>query len=332
MRFVTIVLATSVAFAQTTKVFQLTQHEDQPSLQEIGQLLHFVAEIPQSSIDGGIKAVTMNGTNEQVATADWLLHQVDLPATGPFAGVHEYPLAAGGDVLRVFYLTHTSTPMEVQEIATTIRSLADIRRLGIYNERKALAVRGTPQQVALAAWLVDQLNQPAGTPAPGPDKFKYSETEVARVFELAHPETPQQLQKIVTLIRSVADMQREFMYLPRNAIAMRGPVDRVDLAAWLVHELDQPADAPAESREYRLPNDPQNTVRVFYLGNSLTDMQRRTVLTRVRATAHTNRMFLYSARDALVVRGAPEQIVQAQKVVEQTTASFAAHASSTPAP
>jgi hypothetical protein len=42
---------------------------------------------------------------------------------------------------RVFYLIHTDTPQELQEIATVIRSVVDIRQVAVVNEQIAVAVR-----------------------------------------------------------------------------------------------------------------------------------------------------------------------------------------------
>ncbi len=59
-------------------------------------------------------------------------------------------------MVRVFYLTHTGTPQRLQEIATEVRSMAQIRRLFIYNAPRALAMRDTAGQVALADRLIQE--------------------------------------------------------------------------------------------------------------------------------------------------------------------------------
>jgi hypothetical protein len=50
---------------------------------------------------------------------------------------------------------------------------------------------------------MDELDQPADAPAPAPQEYKLPGDDVARVFDRANPQTPEQLQEIVTLIRSV---------------------------------------------------------------------------------------------------------------------------------
>ncbi|MBK9168480.1 MAG: tetratricopeptide repeat protein [Bryobacterales bacterium] len=63
-------------------------------------------------------------------------------------------------VMRVFYLTNVNTPQELQEIATTVRSICDIRRLFVYNAQMAIVVRAEADRVALAEKLLADLDKP----------------------------------------------------------------------------------------------------------------------------------------------------------------------------
>src|SRR5580698_3574446 len=66
------------------------------------------------------------------------------------------------------------------------------------------------------------------------------EDQVMKVFYLSNVTTPQELQEIVTAVRSVADIQRLFVYNAQNAIIARGEADRIALAEKIIHDLDQP--------------------------------------------------------------------------------------------
>jgi general secretion pathway protein D len=66
------------------------------------------------------------------------------------------------------------------------------------------------------------------------------EEQVMRVFYLTNVTTPQELQEIVTAVRSVADIQRLFVYNAQNAIIARGEADRIELADKIIHDLDKP--------------------------------------------------------------------------------------------
>lgn len=63
-------------------------------------------------------------------------------------------------VVKAFYIRNITTPQELQEIATVIRSVTDIRRVFTYNALGAIIVRGTVDQVMLAEKLVGDLDKP----------------------------------------------------------------------------------------------------------------------------------------------------------------------------
>ncbi len=63
-------------------------------------------------------------------------------------------------VMKVFYLTNVNTPQELQEIATNVRSICDIRRLFTYNAQMAIIVRAEADRVALAEKLIADLDKP----------------------------------------------------------------------------------------------------------------------------------------------------------------------------
>ena len=104
-----------------------------------------ITDIQQVSVDAAQKSLVLRGSAGQVAPAEWLFYELDKPADRPALPLesqspttHEYRLPGGvDDVLRVFYLTHTGTPRELQEVATAVRSTADIRRLFTCNPSRA---------------------------------------------------------------------------------------------------------------------------------------------------------------------------------------------------
>ena len=66
------------------------------------------------------------------------------------------------------------------------------------------------------------------------------EEQVMKVFYLSNVNTPQELQEIVTAVRSVADIQRLFVYNAQNAIIARGEADKIALAQKIISDLDKP--------------------------------------------------------------------------------------------
>ncbi|MCL5743104.1 MAG: cohesin domain-containing protein [Acidobacteria bacterium] len=66
------------------------------------------------------------------------------------------------------------------------------------------------------------------------------EEQVMKVFYLTNVNTAQELQEIVTAVRSVADIQRLFVYNAQMAIVARGEADKIALAEKIIHDLDKP--------------------------------------------------------------------------------------------
>ena len=246
------------AFAEENidRVLYLVHTQTPQDVQEIGMVIRAVAEIRQLAVDTEQKSLAVRGTTGQIALAEWLSKELDQPPRqqteaqqAQRTGSHEYRLAGGGeDLVRVSRLTHPAGPRELQEIATVVRSTADIRWLFIYNAAGMITVRGTAVKLALAEWLINELDQPAGRQPPTrqgqPPLFREYLVEsggddVARVFYLTSARAPQRLQEIATQIRTLASARRLFTCIPLNAVVMRGTSAQISLAERLVQERDK---------------------------------------------------------------------------------------------
>ncbi|HEY9139560.1 MAG TPA: hypothetical protein VIN93_01630, partial [Bryobacteraceae bacterium] len=103
------------------------------------------------------------------------------------------------------------------------------------------SLSGTADQVALAEWLLNQLDRPAPS-SHEPAAYDYQtgkRDSVVRVFRLAQIETTRDLQEIDTAIRTMAAV-RVVISNAQRALVMRGTADSTAVAEWLVNELDQP--------------------------------------------------------------------------------------------
>ena len=110
------------------------------------------------------------GTAEQNVLAKWLVQQMDQPAvgqpgamTGQSSPVYEYQNSDdAANIVRIFYL-RSPTVQDFQQNATDIRVKTGIRRVFTYNAPRAMAVRGTVDQVAMADRMVKDLDAPPPT-------------------------------------------------------------------------------------------------------------------------------------------------------------------------
>ncbi len=63
------------------------------------------------------------------------------------------------NVIRTFYLTNLSAANELQDLVNILRTLLDTQRLQQFPSQQAIVIRGTPDQIALAEKLIDDLDK-----------------------------------------------------------------------------------------------------------------------------------------------------------------------------
>src|SRR5271166_4416500 len=62
-------------------------------------------------------------------------------------------------VIQTFYLSNLSQPNELQDLVNILRTLLDTQRLQQFPSQQAVVVRGTPDQIAMAQKLIDDLDK-----------------------------------------------------------------------------------------------------------------------------------------------------------------------------
>ena len=309
--------AVTLATAQNSRSFHLTQNETADQMNQIATLIRSTGGIQQIWADDLQRTVSVTGTSAQLDMAAWYVEQLDQATPPPSPQDYQ---AGSDDTVRMFFLSHVSTSQQLQEVVTNLRAIIDIKRLFIYDTLHAVAVRGTGSEIAMATWLVNQLDQAVGVPSPAPNDYALSGDDVTHVFNLSNPRVPMETQEMVTLIRSVADVQRIFTYNARKTIVVRTSPDHMALTAWLVKQLDRPASTPSVTVQYTLPRGPDNIVGVFYLPNPSRERLNKAA-TQVRTTARVQHLFTYGTLGAVAVRGTLEQLATAEKVIEEIRTS-----------
>lgn len=138
-----------------------------------------------------------------------------------------------------------------------------------------------------------------------------------RVFQLTYAKTAQDVQEIATILRSTGDIREVSADGDGKSLAVSGTPGQIDLAEWLVKELDRPQlrqQQPAVP-EYRVSGD--DIVRVFYLAPTLTLQDLQEVATVLRSTGDIRRLFVYREPRAIVMRGTAAQSGMAAWLVNE---------------
>lgn len=63
-------------------------------------------------------------------------------------------------VTRIFYLQNVTSPQELQEVMSGMRTVVDVRKVFPINSQSAIAVRGSADQISLAEKVLLDLDKP----------------------------------------------------------------------------------------------------------------------------------------------------------------------------
>jgi hypothetical protein len=138
------------------RVFYLKNTATDQDFVEAVTLVRSISNLRQVFTYNAQRTVAMRGTAEQMALAAWLLSQIDRPVKEQNTASEYIVPESSDDVVRVLYLARAGTPQELVKAATQIRTESKVSKMFMYNAPKAIAVRGTSQQVALAEQLSRQ--------------------------------------------------------------------------------------------------------------------------------------------------------------------------------
>ncbi len=314
-RFLIPALFAAALSAQTVdRTFYFTRGESPQNLQEIVSIVRGVGMIQNVSADSGKNSLTVSGTADQIALAEWLCHELSQPGNGQ--PPQEYRVQAGDlPVVHVYFLATVITPLDLQEVTNATRSITDIQRAFPYRPLQALALRGTADQVAAADWLLRQLNQSGPAQDVPPLPLSVPRKELAKVFYVKNTLTPQGVQELVNMTRSIADIQRFFPYPARHAIVARGTSDQLALAAWLLQSLDQPTGQAVS--EFRMTDDPNPIVNVVYLAENQPPQSVQEIVNTVRTATQMQRIFGGSLCHAVAMRGTADQVSRAGQLIKE---------------
>ena len=218
--------------------------------QETANAIRTVTETRRVFTYNAARAMVVRGNPQQISMASWIAADLDQAADTQApkqAGTHEFTVGTE-DVMRVFYVTNPPSVQEFQAMANALRSTAEIRRLFTVNATKAIVARCTPGEMAMASWIVNELDTPAdlssaaaqnsaGTAA-GEFRVSGAADDVVRVYHLLHTMNAQEFQTEVNQIRTVAEIRRAFSYYGGRAVTLRGTSGQLGIAENLMRAME----------------------------------------------------------------------------------------------
>jgi len=241
--------------------------------------------------------------------------EMDAPGKAPATREMAYQEAAA-PLAQIFYLREVNNARDLQEFVNALRSMVDIQRCFPMFPQRAIVMRGMPEQVKAADWLLGVLDVPTvGRDSTGPD-YRLTEPAwdrrsglVMRVTQLSRLETPQAIQEVVNATRSMSDLQRVFPIQSRKMLVMRGSEEQIALANWLIQELD---GAPREgTREFKANGYGDQLTQLAYVKAGA--MQE--AVNEIRTATKMQRVYPVNSLGVVAMRGTPDQLAQAAVVI-----------------
>ena len=317
--FVCMCMGTKIAFAlllsalsfaaDQEKIFSLANAQTVKQISEIATVVRSTTQDRTLFVDADRKTMTVRGSEQQIAITDWLLKQLDhSPSEVPPAAEYK---AGDTDFVQVRHLPGSMALRPIQELITGIRSTIQFKVMFVAMETNppAVVMRGTRGELAMAQWMFRGL---IDNPSPG--EFADEGNEFVRLFYPKTFQTTQNLQELVTLVRTVVEARRMFTYNPSFVLMMHGGRADMNHTQWLINELDKPAPLSSPNPEFRSSND--DITRVFGLKKPTTVPELYQLAVAVRSATGATRLFAINSKNAMVVRGTPAQIRKAQTMLE----------------
>ncbi|MBM3728631.1 MAG: hypothetical protein FJW40_24800 [Acidobacteria bacterium] len=136
---------------EIARVFALSHVAGAQGLQEIATVVRATTGIRRLFTQQGLRLIVARGSADELALAAWLLSRLDLPeGSGRPTEVDYQGAVPGGEVAGVVYLPGDLTPQAIQERAVLARGLSRVPRLMTAPSVRAVALRGTAEQVRAA--------------------------------------------------------------------------------------------------------------------------------------------------------------------------------------
>jgi hypothetical protein len=297
--------------------YHFTTPQTEQSMQEVATVVKVVCSGAHTSFDIPTATLMFSGSAEGVALAEWVLPQID-KATGDGA-LHEYRLPSG-DMARVVFVPNAGKPQGMQELVTVARTVADVQKIFTVSSNHAIVFRAPEWQILFTQWIIDQVNIPEGQkPDTTPREFTVGGPDFrgmghgARVNFLASMAKPQQMQELLTVLRTVGDVQKVFSYTSAHALVMRDGDTDLQRAEWLIQQLDLPAGHPAGTGTFTTSAG-DDVTRIFSVPNANPQWIQGAVKS-MRSELNIKKAFSTTTTSPanVIVRGTADQMAAASK-------------------
>jgi hypothetical protein len=216
---------------------------------------------------------------------------------------------------------HFVTPQSqrgLEEAATIVKTVASAPQVSADESTGTLSYTGSSDSVNFTNWLLPQIDQLSGDNAV--HEYRLPSGDIGRVNFVPNVQKPQEMQELLTAVRTVADVQKIFTFTSNHAIVLRGPEWTVTFAEWIIDQINQakPDSTPHEftvgGPDFRGAG---HGARLNYLFNMTSPRQLQEVLTVLRVLSDVQKVFSYTGTHVLVMRAGDTDLARAEWLIQQ---------------
>jgi hypothetical protein len=138
----------------------------------------------------------------------------------------------------------------------------------------------------------------------------------ARSFHLGNTLKPQAVQEVLTILRTVLDVQMIFNYTDRQMLVYRGTPVQMDAVDWTLKTLDSPADTPVPPEPVKLDTRFFDLLRIYRLPPNTSSQQMQDLITTLRTKDNVMKVFNLTSPPMLVEAGTAAMLDQTARRID----------------
>lgn len=218
--------------ASAVRIFYPARVASPQEMQELVNGMRSVADLQRVVAVSGTGAIIARGTAEQVALTEWMLRELEQPG----APVRHFEfqddikvIAARTPAVRLYFAKQLTSGQELADTINSIRTIGEVMRAVQFTTPRAILIRGTEDQAALADWLMKELDQ-AALVATAVHDTPFRDTTVRTAFMGKNVD----LAGTAKRVKDVTGMMRVAWSQRPRAIVLRGTPGQIALAEGLL--------------------------------------------------------------------------------------------------
>jgi hypothetical protein len=135
------------------RVYHPTQITTPQQMQEAINGIRAIAEVQRITAFTAGHVIALRCSESQVGVADWLMKELDQPASA--ASARAFPMSGdSSQTVHTFYLPKAAGPADLVNSVNIIRQTTGIQRAVVYHTNAAIILRGTQDQIDKAGALL----------------------------------------------------------------------------------------------------------------------------------------------------------------------------------